>query len=103
MKSLVQIILFALVLQTASAYRFAWRPDTKVFPYEDVPPPSVIDNGDNDGQILEDLIRRTRVKSIIQKCIEAWAGDGKCNIDNNKKDCKFDRGDCCANSCKVNC
>ena len=34
------------------AYRFFNRPDNKVFPYELQPPPSIIDNGDNDGKII---------------------------------------------------
>jgi hypothetical protein len=100
---IILLVVIHYLTTLCSAYRFAWRPDTKVFPYEDVPPASQIDNGDNNGITFQDQIRRTKVKSIVQKCIDAWAGDGKCNIDNNKPECKFDRGDCCANSCKVNC
>ena len=50
---------------SVTAFRYAWRPDTKVFPYEDMPPPSRIDNGDNDGKILDDYIGRTKVKTVI--------------------------------------
>lgn len=96
--------MFVLILmEVALAYRFAWRPDTKVFPYEQVPPPSIIDNGDNDGGLVEDRIGRTKLESIEQKCIAAWQGDGKCNSDNNKEDCDFDAGDCCGFSCMRNC
>ena len=90
-------------LSDVQAFRYAWRPDTKVFPYEDVPPPSEIDNGDNDGKYIEDIIGRTKVKTIIQACIMAWSRDGKCNVENNKPECLYDRGDCCMNSCKKNC
>ena len=84
-------------------YRYAWRSDTKVFPYEKVPPTSRIDNGDNEGKILPDVLGRIKVETVITKCIPAWLGDGKCNLDNNKPDCKFDQGDCCGYTCKLRC
>ena len=40
----------------------------------------MIDNGDNDGNAFHDKIGRTKLKSIIFKCINAWMGDGKCNM-----------------------
>ena len=49
-----------MLLQTIEAYRFAWRPTNKVFPYEEVPPPSYIDNGDNNAKELVDEINRKR-------------------------------------------
>ncbi len=36
-------------------------------------------------------------------CIEDWLGDGKCNKANNNERCYYDKGDCCAYSCKLNC
>lgn len=73
------LFVFLICLYIAEAYRFAWRPDTKVFPYNEVPPPSIIDNGDNDGIPFDDSLGRTKLKTIIDKCISAWQGDGKCN------------------------
>ena len=61
----IKLFLLLYIVSITIAYRFAWRPDTKVFPYEDVPPPSLIDNGDNDGYFFQDLIRKTKVKSIV--------------------------------------
>ena len=97
------LLLILAYIALCGCYRFAWRPDTKVFPYNDVPAPSIIDNGDNDGFPYGDIITRTKLETILDKCIFAWQGDGKCNTDNNKEDCAFDNGDCCANSCKKNC
>jgi len=50
---------------SVKAYRFFNRPDNKVFPYELLPPPSIIDNGDNDGKIIYDFIGRNRLESQI--------------------------------------
>ena len=43
-------------VELAEAYRFAWRTDTKVFPYSEFPPPSIIDNGDNGGEIIDEIV-----------------------------------------------
>lgn len=91
------------ILPTVQAFRYAWRPDTKVFPYSKEPRPSYIDNGDNDGNIIDDIIGRTVLESRMSKCIGPWQMDGKCNKENNKEECDWDGGDCCQNSCKKNC
>lgn len=68
-----------------------------------MPPPSRIDNGDNDGNVVVDYIGRMKLSSLVKKCIDAWRGDGKCNSDNNKEECNYDNGDCCARSCMLHC
>jgi len=58
------IILFvAAILTVAGPYRFAWRPTTKVFPYDTTPPPSEIDNGDNNGTAKGDIILPAEVEA----------------------------------------
>ena len=47
---------FWVVALVVTGYRFAWRTDTKVFPYNLFPPPSTIDNGDNGGFILLEIV-----------------------------------------------
>ena len=103
MKHFIWLLFTVWWMYEVAPYRYAWRPDTKVFPYDKVPPPSRIDNGDNDGKINIDFIGRMKLTSLIKKCIDAWRGDGKCNIDNNVPECQFDNGDCCATSCMKNC
>ena len=44
------------MLQGCFAYRYAWRPSTKVFPYEEFPETSIIDNGDNQGKFIEEIV-----------------------------------------------
>jgi hypothetical protein len=98
-----KLLILSMIIPFTNHYRFAWRPTNKVFPYEEVPPPSLIDNGDNDGLILSDVINRKKQITISQDCITAWIGDGKCNVDNNKEVCRYDRGDCCAKTCMREC
>lgn len=92
---------FAVVVVTA--YRFAWRTDTKVFPYNLFPPPSTIDNGDNGGLILPEIVPEQLVKAEVVQCVNVWIGNGACNRDNNKPECNYDGGDCCRLSCIKNC
>ncbi|CAM9919789.1 unnamed protein product, partial [Ectocarpus sp. 6 AP-2014] len=36
----------------------------------------------------------------VQNCGDPWAiGDGQCDLDNNKEECGYDRGDCCSCTC----
>lgn len=54
MRSII-VLLFALS-SICECFRYAWRPSTKVFPYEKFPEPSVIDNGDNEGRAYEEIV-----------------------------------------------
>lgn len=49
-------ILIILSVQVCLAYRLAWRPDTKVFPYASFPEASRIDNGDNNGRFINETV-----------------------------------------------
>ena len=51
-----KFILISLALTLCTAFRYAWRPDTKVFPYDVFPEPEVIDNGDNSGKAYDEII-----------------------------------------------
>jgi hypothetical protein len=85
------------------AFRFAWRPDTKVFPYDRFPTPSKIDNGDNDGAIILEYVPPQKVEKKKFVCIAVWTTNGACNRENNNEECDWDGGDCCRKSCKINC
>lgn len=86
-----------------SGYRFAWRTDTKVFPYNIFPSPSIIDNGDNGGIIIPEFVPQQKVISESIECVSVWIGNGACNRENNKPECNYDGGDCCRLSCLNNC
>lgn len=43
------------------------------------------------------------MSTVQAKCLLAWLGDGKCNKDNNVKECNYDNGDCCQHTCKLHC
>jgi hypothetical protein len=86
-----------------SAFRFAWRPDTKVFPYDVFPTPSRIDNGDNDGKIILEYVPPQKVEKKKFVCIAVWTTNGACNRENNNEECEWDGGDCCRKSCIINC
>ncbi len=49
-------LIYGILIQICLGYRYAWRPSTKVFPYEKFPEPSVIDNGDNDGEFIPEEV-----------------------------------------------
>ena len=100
---ILELWLAALILTLATGYRFAWRTDTKVFPYNIFPPPTVIDNGDNGGIIIPETIPEQNVRAEIVECVGVWLGNGACNRENNKAECEFDGGDCCRLSCIENC
>ena len=91
------------VAVVVSGYRFAWRTDTKVFPYSIFPTPSVIDNGDNGGVIIPEYIPEQKVRAEVVECVNVWLGNGACNRENNKPECGYDGGDCCRLSCINNC
>eukprot|EP00347_Sterkiella_histriomuscorum_P007352 403349276 len=91
------------IFQSVSAFRYAWRPDTRTFPYDQFPAPAIIDNGDNDGKILEEIVQQLNVTTDTTSCIEAWIGNGKCDKQNNQEKCRWDGGDCCLNTCQANC
>ena len=95
--------ILTLLAGVTNAYRFAWRPDTKVFPYDVFPVPSLIDNGDNGGEYIAEEILPQEVELLVIKCIDVWIGNGACNLENNKEECDWDGGDCCRLSCEVNC
>ena len=99
-KLILELWVVALVV---SGYRFAWRSNTKVFPYNLFPPPSTIDNGDNGGFILDEIVPEQKVKAEVVQCVNVWIGNGACNRDNNKPECDYDGGDCCRLSCIKNC
>ena len=52
----LRVFVLALATLISNAFRFAWRTDTKVFPYNVFPTPSTIDNGDNGGKILPEIV-----------------------------------------------
>ena len=86
MKQVSQVFL-AVILTVVVAFRFAWRPDTKVFPYEVFPDPSYIDNGDNSGVYIQEVIKPSPVADEPTKCILVWIGNGACNHENNRAEC----------------
>ena len=96
-------LVIVLLIQAALSFRFAWRPSTKVFPYENFPETSIIDNGDNAGSFIEETVFYQDVFETVVDCIDVWIGNGACNRENNKESCNWDGGDCCRNSCKINC
>lgn len=91
------------ILTVVVAFRFAWRPDTKVFPYEVFPDPSFIDNGDNGGGYIPEKIKPAPVADEPSQCVPVLIGNGACNHVNNRAECKWDGGDCCRKTCNVNC
>jgi len=96
-------VFFGVILTLVVSYRFAWRPDTKVFPYKVFPEASFIDNGDNDGGYIEELITPSPVEDEPDNCIDVWIGNGACNPINNRQECEWDGGDCCRKTCNDNC
>ena len=99
---MITIFVLALFNQVLG-FRFAWRPGTKVFPYENFPENSIIDNGDNQGNFIEETVFYQDVLPTNSTCVDVWIGNGACNRENNKPECNWDGGDCCRNSCINNC
>ena len=97
------LLLLILAVSAVQGFRFGWRSDTKVFPYNVFPIPSTIDNGDNGGLVLKEVVPEQKVRPEAVKCVEVWMGNGACNRENNKAECNFDDGDCCRKSCLDNC
>ena len=97
------IVQLWLVTGIVNGYRYAWRPDNKVFPYSSFPTPSIIDNGDNHGKIIPEIVPEQIVRSEVIECVNVWLGNGACNRENNKIECNYDGGDCCRLSCLNNC
>ncbi|CDW86507.1 keratin-associated protein 10- [Stylonychia lemnae] len=64
---------------------------------------SLVDNGDNDGKILEEYVQTLNITTDTTSCIQAWIGNGKCDKQNNQLKCKWDGGDCCLSTCQPNC
>ena len=50
------IALLIALSSLCEGFRYAWRPSTKVFPYEKFPEPSVIDNGDNERNAYNEIV-----------------------------------------------
>ena len=98
-----RVLGFITLLLQCSAFRYAFRRDTKVFPYALFPQPSIIDNGDNHGKILPEIIIPSYPPAIVIVCIKVWLGNGACNRENNKPECDYDGGDCCRQTCIKNC
>ena len=67
------------------------------------PDPSIIDNGDNGGIIIPEVIPEQLVLAEVVECVIVWVGNGACNRENNKPECDYDGGDCCRLSCLRNC
>ena len=65
------------------------------------PAPSIIDNGDNEGDIIIEVVPPQNVKSEAFECVRVWLGNGACNRENNILDCNWDGGDCCSDTCVV--
>ena len=74
-----------------------------MFPYALFPQPPIIDNGDNNGILLDEIIIPANPKPIVIVCIKVWLGNGACNRENNKIECDYDGGDCCRKTCIDNC
>lgn len=49
-------MIFACLALVCEGFRYAWRPSTKVFPYDMFPQPVVIDDGDNDGKAYSEIV-----------------------------------------------
>ena len=103
--SLIRALIVQLwfVAAVVTGFRYAWRIDTKVFPYNTFPTPSVIDNGDNGGFIIPEYVPEQQVRAEVVACVNVWIGNGACNRENNKLECDYDGGDCCRLSCIENC
>ena len=50
------IVMILIYVTICEGFRYAWRPSTKVFPYETFPEPQNIDNGDNEGKAYDEIV-----------------------------------------------
>ena len=97
------LICVAMASKICYGFRYAWRPDTKVFPYQQFPEQAKVDNGDNDGRIIPEYFDSGNGTLDATRCIESWLGNMRCDKQNNQAKCGYDKGDCCLKTCLDNC
>ena len=63
----------------------------------------LVDNGDNDGNIIDDYYDSANNTQGANSCILNWEGNMRCDPQNNQAKCNWDGGDCCLSTCLLVC